>query len=333
MISMLRRKTMLTDGRRADVWRARRHELKALRFVVLGLVLLFGFTAVFSSAFHNPQPHQLPVAVVGPPSTLAAARGALDPQRFYAVPYASEAAARAALEREEVHGALVGGRVLIASASGFVAAQTAGQALTQVAARMGSAATLEDVEPLPPHDSRGLSSFVTVTSTMIASIVVAVLLTLLGGAHALRTRLLALVLVAGLGGIAVATSVDITVGALTGDFGGIAGVISLLVLAVGLTVHGLGRLIGHAGAGLAAMAFIVIGVTSSGGGVGHQFQPGFFRAVSQVFPNGAAITALRNEVYLAGAHTVGALLVLCAWAAGGAVALLVGHHRGPLFAT
>jgi hypothetical protein len=322
---------MLSDARRADVWRARRHELKALRFVLLGLVLLFGFTAVFSAAFHNPQPHQVRVAIVGPPSALAQARGALDPLQFYAVPYGSEAAARGALEREEVHGALVGGRVLVASASGFVAAQKAGQALTQVSARIGPAATLVDIEPLPPHDSRGLSAFVTVTSTTIASIAVAVLLTLLGGGHALRARLTALLLIAGLGGVAVALSVDITVGALTDDFWGVAGVIALLILAVVLTVHGLGRLIGHAGAGLAAMAFVLVGVTSSGGGVGHEFQPGFFRGVSQLFPNGAAVTALRNEVYLAGAHTVGALLVLCAWAAAGALALLVGHHRGPLF--
>ena len=297
--------------------------------MLLGLVLLFGFTAVFSAAFHNPQPHQVRVAVVGSPSALAQARGALDPQKFYAVPYASEAAARAALEHDDVHGALVGGRVLVASASGFVAAQTAGQALMHVS---GPAATLDDIEPLPPHDSRGLSAFVTVTSTTIASIAVAVLLTLLGGAHALRARLIALLLIAGLGGVAVALSVDITVGALTDDFWGIAGVIALLVLAVVLTVHGLGRLIGHPGAGLAAMSLVLVGVTSSGGGVGHEFQPGFFRGVSQLFPNGAAITALRNEVYLAGAHTVGALLVLCAWAACGAFALLVGHHRGPLFA-
>jgi hypothetical protein len=321
---MVRRKLMLSH--------ARRQELGALRFVLLGLALLFGFTAVFSAAFHNPQPHQVRVAIVGSPSVLAQARGALDPQKFNAVPYASERDARAALEDEDVHGALVGGRVLVASASGFVAAQTAGQALTQVAARIGPAATLEDIEPLPPHDSRGLSAFVTVTSTTIASIAVAVLLTLLGGAHALRARLIALLLIAGLGGLAVALSVDVTVGALTGDFWGIAGVIALLVFAVVLTVHGLGRLIGHPGAGLAAVGLVLVGVTSSGGGVGHEFQPGFFRGVSQLFPNGAAVTALRNEVYLAGAHSVGALLVLCAWAAGGAFALLVGHHRGPLFA-
>ena len=170
------------------------------------------------------------------------------------------------------------------------------------------------------------------TSATIASIVFAVLLTLIGHWHPLRARIVALALVAGLGGVAVALSVDTTVGALTDDFWGVAGVISLLILAVVLTVHGLGRLIGHAGAAVAAMTLVLVGVTSSGGGVGPQLQPGFYRAVSQLMPNGAAVTALRNEVYFGGAHSLAALVVLLSWATGGAIAMLVGHHRGPLFA-
>ena len=203
----------------------------------------------------------------------------------------------------------------------------------QASARGGTVATVQDLRPLPAHDSRGLSAFVTVTSATIASIVFAVLLTLIGGHHALRARLTALTLVAGLGGVAVAVSVDTTVGALTDDFWGIAGVIALLIAAVTLTVHGLGRLIGHAGAAIGALTLILVGVTSSGGGVGHQLQPGFYRAVSQLLPNGAAITALRNEVYFGGAHSLGALAALISWAIGGTIALFIGHHRGPLFST
>ena len=329
--------TMTSSTRLAITAKARgaRHAaasaLAAHRFVVLGLVLLFGFTAVFSAAFHAPRPHEVRVAVVGGPQALTRARGALDPQRFIAIAYPSEAAARAAILRQDVSGALVGDHVLVASAAGFNASQATAQALTAVAARAGINAKLTDLRPLPAHDGRGLSSFVTVTSTTIASIVFAVLLTLIGQGHALRARLTALLLIAGLGGVAVALSVDTTVGALTDDFWGVAGVISLLILAVVLCVHGLGRLIGHAGAGIAALTLVLVGVTSSGGGVGPTLQPGFYRAVSHLLPNGAAVTALRNEVYFGGAHSLGALIVLGGWAAGGAAALLIGHHRGPLF--
>ena len=300
----------------------------AARFAGIGLVLLFGFSAVFAAAFHNPQPHQVKVAIVGPPQVLRQARATLDPQQFYAVPYPSEAAAREALRADEVHGAVANGRILLASASGFVASQKTAQALKALVPQ----AAVVDVAPLPAHDARGLSPFVTVTATTMASMVFAVLLTFAGGRHALRARIVALLLVAGLGGVAVALSVDTVVGALTDDFWGLAGVIALLILAVALTVHGLGRLVGHAGVGIAALTFMLVGITSSGGGVGQQFEPGFYRAVSQILPNGAALTAVRNDVYLSGAHTLGALAVLCAWSAAGAVALLVGHHRGPLFA-
>ncbi len=302
--------------------------LSAKRFVALGLGLLFGFTAVFSAAFHQPQPHQMRVAIVGGPQALTQARGALDPVQFYATPYPSEAAARAAVLDQDVAGALVGGHVLVASAAGFIASQVTAQALVHA----GAPATITDLRPLPAHDARGLSSFVTVTSTTIASIIFGVLLTLVGRQHPLRARITAMALVAGLGGIAVALSVDTTVGALTDDFWGVAGVTALLILAVALTVHGLGCLIGPAGAGIAAMTLVLVGVTSSGGGVGPQLQPGFYRAVSHLLPNGAAITALRNEVYFGGVHTLAALVVLLGWAAGGAIALVIGHHRGPLFA-
>jgi hypothetical protein len=292
------------------------------------VLLLLTFTAVFSAAFHNPQPAALKVAVVGPPSALDQARARLDPKQFYAVTYPSENAARAALIGDEVHGALVGDRILLASGSGLVAGQKTALALKAIAPQ----ARVSDLAPLPANDARGLSPFVTVLGATIASMVFAALLTFAGGRHALSARLVAVALVAGLGGLAVALSVDTLVGALTGDFWGVAGIAALLILAVALTVHGLGRLIGPIGAGAAALLLMLIGITSSGGGVGYELQPGFFRAISQLLPPGAALTAVRNDVYLGGAHTFGVLCVLCAWAAAGAIALVVGHRRGPLFA-
>jgi hypothetical protein len=302
--------------------------LAASRFAVVGLLLLFGFPAVYAAAFHNPEPGQLRIAVVGPANALPAARAALDPRQFLAVRYPSEPAARYALAHDEIHGAYAGGRILIASASGAVAAQKTELALKAIAPQ----AAVEDIAPLPPHDARGISAFVTVAGITIASMVFAVLLTLAGGRHALRARIVALAIVSGLGGIAVALSVDTIVGALTGDFWGLAGVAALLILAITLAVHGLGRLLGGVGAALAALVIMLIGMTSSGGAVGYELQPAFFRAVSQLLPPGAALTAVRNAVYLGGAHVAGALLVLGAWAVAGAAALALGHHRGPLFA-
>src|SRR4051812_3973204 len=305
----------------------RAHGLLALRFALGGVVLLFAFTAIFVRAFNDPVPHQVKVAVVGPPAALASVRARLDPREFDALPYASEAAARAALESDEVRGAIVSRRVLYASAYGFMPAQMVKQALGAAA---GGQPSFVDVEPLPAGDARGLAPFLTVLGTTIASLVFAVLLTFVGGRHALRARTGAIVLVAGLGGIAVALSVDSVVGALTGEFWGVAGIVGLLIGAIVLATHGLARLFGPPGIALAALTFVLIGVSSSGGGVGYQMEPGFYRAVSQLLPSGAALTAVRNEVYFGGAHTLAALLVLCAWVLLGACALTLGHRRGPL---
>jgi hypothetical protein len=239
-----------------------------LRLVVAGLALLFAFTAVFVAAFRDPRPHDLHVGIVGPPSALHDARAALDPHRFTADPFPSEAAARRALLEDRLRGVLVAApgsaRILTASAYGSVPSLMTEQALTAVAATSGRPAATIDVRPLPAHDSRGLSAF---------------------------------------------------------------GIVALLIAAIVLSVHGLGRLFGPVGMAAAALTFMLVGVSSAGGGLTYQLEPGFYRALSQLLPNGAALTALRNEVYFSGAHTLGALAALGAWTAGGALALALAAAR------
>lgn len=313
------------------------HGAVALRFALGGVVLLFAFTATFVRAFNDPVPHGVKIAVVGPPQALAQARAGLDPQAFYAVPYATEAAARTALDGDRVRGIMIDDpastRVVFASAYGFVGGQKVKQALGAAATAAGKPVTYRDAHPLPQSDASGLASFFTVLGTTIASLVFAVLLTFVGGRHAVRARIAACALVSALGGIAVALSVDDTVGALTGSFWGVAAIVGLLIAAIVLATHGLGRLFGPAGLAAAALTFVLIGISSSGGGVGYQFEPGFYRAISQLLPSGSALTAVRNEVYFSGAHTLGALAVLAAWAVAGAAVLAVGHRRGPLVLT
>src|SRR3954453_8298519 len=106
--------------------------MTSLRLALGGLLALFAFPAVFVPAFHDPQPHRLQVAIVGAPPALGDARSVLDPQQFSAVPYAS-AAAGAGVTPDRISGALNGPLVLVASASGFVAAQMTTRALQSVA--------------------------------------------------------------------------------------------------------------------------------------------------------------------------------------------------------
>jgi uncharacterized phage infection (PIP) family protein YhgE len=143
------------------------------------------------------------------------------------------------------------------------------------------------------------------------------LLTLLGGRLPARVRWPALLLFAAFAGLVAAVSVDAVVGALRGHFWAVAGVAALLALAVAAIAHGLGRLAGIAGVAGAAVVLILLGQSSSGGALTFELEPGFYGAISQLLPQGAAISAMRNSVYFHGAHTLIPLLVLGAWAAAG----------------
>jgi hypothetical protein len=123
---------------------------------------------------------------------------------------------------------------------------------------------------------------------------------------------------------------DVRVVLLTrGEFAGIALVGGLLALAVGAAAHGLGHLGGARGIVLAILMLMLLGVSSAGGAVTYQFEPGFYGAVSQLLPPGAALTAVRNVEYFDWAATLVPFLVLGGWAAGGLTLGLLGELYGP----
>jgi hypothetical protein len=296
------------------------------RAVLGGLVLLFAFTALYVTAFHSPRPRGLDVGVVGPPSEAARVQRALDRGAFHVHRYDSERQARSALLDTDVRGVVSGHRILVARALGVVPTQTVVQALTPAA---GGRAQVEDVRPLPPGDRNGLSALFTIVGTLIPSLVFGALLSVLGRRLPARVRWTAVVAYSALAGVLVAFNVDVLIGALDGQFAGIALAAGLLALAVSATAHGLGHLGGPIGVVLAILTLLLLGLSSSGGAVTYEFEPGFYGAVSQLLPPGVALTAVRNIEYFDWAATLVPLLVLCAWATGGVVLGLLGERFGP----
>jgi hypothetical protein len=302
------------------------------RMVLAGLALLFAFTALYVTAFHAPRPKGVDVGVVGTgaqASTLqtaldAAARGAFDVERF-----ATEAGARGALLDTRVQAVLIPDvpreRVLVAQAIGLAPTQAAGEALRRAAPD----ATVEDVRPLPPGDRRGLSSLFTVVGTLIPSMVFGVLLSVFGRPLPARARWLAVLAYSAGAGFVVAFTVDVLIGALDGHFLGMAAVAGLLALAVSAAAHGLGHLGGGPGIVTAVLLLLLLGVSSAGGAVGYEFEPGFYGALSQLLPPGAALTAVRNVEYFDWAATLAPIAVLAVWAAGGVAFGLLGERFGP----
>lgn len=287
--------------------------------VIIGLVVAFAFVGLYTAALHAPKPHDLRVAVVGAPGLERQIQGRLDaaaPGAFALERYASPAAARQALLDQDVGGAFIAGpqpRLLVATAGGPATREAIGAAFSGAAAANGTKLEVEDVRPLPAHDSRGMSAFFTIVGTTVASLLFGAALFAGARRAPIRARLAVAVAFSALVGLTMALTVGPLVGALSGAFWGIAGVIALLALAVGLTTAALSRALGPPGIGIAALVLLLFGMSSSGGPVGYQFLPDTYNALSQAQPGGAAMTAMRNVVYFDGAGTLGPILVLLAW--------------------
>ena len=291
-----------------------------------GLVLLFAFTALYVTAFHSPRPRGLDVGVVGSPQEAARVQRALDPGAFHVHRYDSEREARAALLDTDVRGVVAGDRILVARAFGVLPTQTVARALGAAAA---APAQVDDLRPLPPGDRNGLAPLFTIVGTLIPSLVFGALLSVLGHRLPARARWTAVAAYSALAGLVVAFNADVLIGALDGHFAGIALATGLLALAVSATAHGLGHLGGPVGVLVAILTLLLVGLSSSGGAVTYEFEPGFYGAVSQLLPPGVALTAVRNIEYFDWAATLVPLLVLCAWAASGVAFGMLGERFGP----
>jgi hypothetical protein len=310
-----------------------RAEARAVgRIVAGGLSLLFAFSALYVAAFHAPRARGVDVAVVGTAAQATHAQSALDAQSrgaFDVRRYETESRAREALLDTDVNGVLVPGRVIVASAFGLAPTEAVTGALRRVAAQDGRPAAVEDLRPLPSGDRRGLSSLFTVIGTLIPSLVFGVLLSVFGRALPARVRWPAVIVYSLLAGLVVAFNVVVLIGALGGSFAGIAFVAGLLALAVSSAAHGLGHLGGGPGIVTAILVLLLLGLSAAGGAVTYGFEPGFYGAISQLLPPGAALTAVRNVHYFDWAATLVPLVVLGAWAVAGVAVGLLGELYGP----
>src|SRR5215218_1554498 len=124
--------------------------------IVVGLVLLFAFTALYVAAYHSPRARHVDIGVVGTPAQATQVQVALDAEHrgsFDVRTYAGESQARAALLRNQVEGVFVPSaphaRVLLAQALGVTPTETVTAALQRITAGSRAPATVQDLRPLP----------------------------------------------------------------------------------------------------------------------------------------------------------------------------------------
>jgi hypothetical protein len=292
------------------------------------LAIQLAFVASLVVAQADPEPHDVPVAVVGSPAAVDALRDAIErrqPGAFSLRPAASAERARDALDRREVYGVLIldpqAPRLLVASAGGPAVANVLRAAFGRLGPRP---VAVRDVRPLDPGDPRGLLINLILLPLVVTAVLAPLFLrflapTVRGGPHLLALAIFALA--GGLLTVAVAS-------ALPGSLLGLAALAALLLLAVSAGTTAFIAMRGVAGVGIGFLVFLIVGNVASGAAGAPELLPGFWRTVGEYLPPGAAATALRNAAYFPAASLLQPLLVLGAFVvAGAAVELVTGPRQ------
>jgi hypothetical protein len=300
-----------------------RHIASVLWFPVVFAIAL---PLVFLVAFHAPQPHDVPIAVVGSTRQVEAVSGklhAVNSGGFNVHQLSSRSTAIAAVRDREVAAAYVevpslSPQLYVARAASAISANYLQQVFVQIASESEtSPPQTVDLVPLLPGDSGTGIFFFAFPLVMVGVITVLVLLQK-ASTWSIERRLVAVAVMGAVG----ATTAYITA-------------INLDVLPnkplLLLTAFFLSVMIGGLLVGLApllkqhflpvVMTFILIlGVPSAGATMMPDLLPSGLRYLSDVLPLAQAVKIIRSVAYFDGAETLAPTLILMVWAA---MALLV----------
>jgi hypothetical protein len=306
---------------------------KAVGLVLIpALVLTLAFAFSYVGAFHDPTPHNVPVAVVGPPA-VTAKLDALPGDPLDARQASSRSDALSQIDDRDVYGAYdaLTNRLFVASAANAATAIALERTFNRIAAaQRGPAVRVTDVKPLPPKDPNGTAVFYGMIAWVFGGYIASTLIGLIGSPRSRSTRRAAarIAALAGFGIVAGVLSVVILracFGVFSGHVLAICGIAALTIFASGAASAGIQAAAGPAGTGLVILTFVILGNPASGGPFARPLLPGFWSTIGGVLPPGASVDLARSALYFDGARILGPILVLVGWAAAGtALALALG---------
>jgi hypothetical protein len=310
--------------------------------VIIGIAAVMSalFAASYSLALGRATPHHIAVGIVGRPAEQPRLIGALERATGDGLtfrPYASAAAARAAIDDQAEYGALVlrpgPSRLLVSSASGASVARVLGQAALGASQRLGRPLPVIDLHPLPRGDPDGLVEFYAALAASIMGF--AVMFQVRANAPGISTGgRLALIAVLGVvGGLAVTLVVDPIIGALSGPFAELWLALGLEIAVAALVSSLLIVLAGKWAIIPTWLLFVVLGNTAAGGAVASPLLPPVYAFIGRFLPPGATVGIIRTAVYFRGHQrpepfVVQAVWLVCALAALLTCVRLLGRRPG-----
>jgi hypothetical protein len=303
---------------------------KGVALVLLpALVLMLAFAFSYVGAFHEPTPHSVPLAVVGP-AAVAARLDALPGHPLDPRATTTRQAALMQIADREVYGAFdaAANRLFVASAANRATAIALEQTFDRVAAaQRRPAVRVTDVKPLPPKDPNGTAAFYAVIAWVFGGYIGATLIGVIGTPRS-RSHRRGAARIGALAGFGIVAGV-LSVLLLRASFDVFAGhvvamcaIAALTIFASGAATAGIQAAAGPAGTGLVILFFVILGNAASGGPFARPLLPGLWRTIGGVLPPGASVDLARAALFFDGARIAGATLVLVGWAVLGAALVI-----------
>ncbi|GAA1491956.1 ABC transporter permease [Curtobacterium herbarum] len=314
------------------------------RNLVLGgiaiLLLAMAMLTSYSSAFGNPTPNNVHLAVTGDADAIVALeqQGSLD-----VTVVGSARQARSAVLDRDVDGAVVlpapgkgaGVTTYIASGGGRGLGQAVSGIGDSIAAKLRTTNTATDLAPLPKKDPVGSIEFYAILfaglGAALGATVFGRILGTVDTAAKFVERSIVLVLYAGLLAGLITLWIDAALGAVTVGPWAVFGILWLTGVAIGGAVTGVAALGGTIAALAMTLALVILGNTSSGGPLGIHVLNDFFQTLYSVFPQGDALDLLRSVQYFDGAAVAAPIIRLSIWAVAGILltltAMLIRNRR------
>jgi ABC-2 family transporter protein len=303
---------------------------KAVALVLLpALVLMLAFAFSYVGAFHDPTPHNVPLAVVGPAS-VATQLNQLpgDPLDTREAPSRSDALSQ--IDDRKVYGAYDAStnRLFVASAANRATAIALERTFSRIsAAQNRPAPRVTDVKPLPPKDPNGTAAFYAVIAWVFGGYFGSTLIGLIGTPRS-RSHSRGAARIGALAGFGLVAGI-LSVIVLRACFGVFAGhvvamcaIAALTIFASGAATAGIQAAAGPAGTALVILLFVILGNAASGGPFARPLLPGLWRTIGGVLPPGASVDLARAALFFDGARIAGPILVLVGWAVLGAALVI-----------
>ena len=299
--------------------------------LVVGLLIVIVLIGLIGTAIKNPQPHDIPVGLVGPAPAvqqISSSFATAAPGAFDFTTFASENDARAALDTRTVDGVLIlssaSPHLIIAGAAGDGVTGVITAAFTNVFKAQCATLTVETVHPFASGDAHGLILFFVVVATLISTLASQAVLFATGRNLRIGAKLSLIFVYGALVGMTAMGMAAWIAGGYGDGFWAAASLDALASIAIGAVVAGLVRLLGAPGIGLAAL-LMVLSLVSSGGPVGSQLLPDFYRALAPWTTAGQLYGALRDALFFDGAALATPIAVLGGWLVVGLLLMVIGE--------